>query len=103
MKYNIEENKKEKIKAGKSEKTKLNLDNKDQNNLILKNEFFENKCESNWLSTKSASAILGISPNALRIRKHRGLIEYRYFGRYLRFNINYLSTLFSEERQVFKE
>lgn len=56
-----------------------------------------------WASTKVAAAILGITPNALRIRKCRGEIECRYFGKQLRFDMSYLQSLFREERKSRKE
>lgn len=59
--------------------------------------FFENRIATEWVCTKSAAAILGITPNALRIRKCRGEIECRYFGNQLRFNVNYLHSFFSNE------
>jgi len=59
--------------------------------------FFENRIATEWVCTKVAAAILGITPNALRIRKCRGEIECRYFGNQLRFNVNYLQSLFSNE------
>ena len=59
--------------------------------------FFENRIATEWVCTKAAAAILGITPNALRIRKCRGEIECRYFGNQLRFNVNYLQSLFSDE------
>lgn len=59
--------------------------------------FFENRIATEWVCTKDAAAILGITPNALRIRKCRGEIECRYFGNQLRFNVNYLHSLFSNE------
>ena len=65
--------------------------------------FFENKIATEWVCTKAAAAILGITPNALRIRKCRGEIECRYFGTQLRFNVNYLQSLFSNERKARKE
>lgn len=64
-----------------------------------RNLFFENKIGPVWASTKVAAAILGISPNALRIRKCRGQIECRYFGNQLRFNVNYLQSLLRETRK----
>lgn len=64
---------------------------------------FENKIVPMWASTKVAAAILGISPNALRIRKCRGEIECRYFGKQLRFDVNYLQSLFRKERKVREE
>lgn len=64
---------------------------------------FENRIATEWISTKDAAAILGISPNALRIRKCRGEIECRYFGTQLRFNVTYLLSLFREERKTRKE
>jgi hypothetical protein len=59
---------------------------------------FENKIVPVWASTKDAAQMLGISPNALRIRKCRGEIECRYFGKYLRFNVSQLQSLFREHR-----
>lgn len=67
--------------------------NFNQNTLL-----FENRIVPIWVSTKIAASILGISPNALRIRKCRGEIECRYFGKELRFNVNYLQSLFHPER-----
>jgi hypothetical protein len=64
-----------------------------------RNLFFENKIEPVWASTRVAAAILGISPNALRIRKCRGQIECRYFGNQLRFNVTYLQSLLRETRK----
>ncbi len=71
----------------------VSSDNKDRN------LFFENKIEPVWASTRVAAAILGISPNALRIRKCRGQIECRYFGNQLRFNVTYLQSLLRETRK----
>lgn len=65
--------------------------------------FFENKIAPEWLCTKEAAAILGITANALRIRKCRGEIECRYFGKLLRFNRDYLLTLFREQRNKQKD
>jgi hypothetical protein len=64
---------------------------------------FEKKIVPMWASTKEAAAILGISPNALRIRKCRGEIECRYFGKHLRFDVVYLQSLFRDERIKRKE
>ena len=61
-------------------------------------KFFGNQIVPVWASTKVAAAILGISPNALRIRKCRGEIECRYFGRYLRFDVGHLQSQFRQER-----
>ena len=66
-------------------------------------QIFENKIEPMWASTKVAAAILGITPNALRIRKFRGQIECRYFGNQLRFNVNYIQSLLRETREERKE
>ncbi|MGE0632380.1 MAG: hypothetical protein AB7O96_08235 [Pseudobdellovibrionaceae bacterium] len=67
-------------------------------NSELEKKFFENKIVPMWASTKVAADVLGITPNALRIRKCRGQIECRYFGNQLRFNISYLQSLFRDER-----
>ena len=66
------------------------------------NLIFENQIVPVWASTKVAAAILGISPNALRIRKCRGQIRSRYFGNHLRFNVSELQSQFREERQITK-
>ena len=68
-------------------------------NLELETMLFENKIVPMWASTKVAAAMLGISPNALRIRKCRGEIECRYFGKYLRFNVGDLQSLFRNSRE----
>lgn len=57
----------------------------------------ENRPASTWATTKVAASILGISPNALRIRKCRGEIECRYFGKHLRFDVTYLQSLIRDE------
>ncbi len=59
---------------------------------------FENQIAPMWVSTKVAAAILGISPNALRIRKCRGQIECRYDRNHLRFNLKYLRSIPRESR-----
>lgn len=71
-------------------------------NLVVDNLIFENQIVPMWASTKVAAAILGISPNALRIRKCRGEIECRYFGKHLRFNVRELHSHFREETQLTK-
>ena len=59
---------------------------------------FGNQIVPMWASTKVAATILGITPNALRIRKCRGEIECRYFGKYLRFNVAELLSQFRNKR-----
>ncbi|MAE59486.1 MAG: hypothetical protein CME69_11430 [Halobacteriovorax sp.] len=46
------------------------------------------------LSTKEAAAVLGISPNALRIKVHRGQIEAEKLGNELRFRLSSLCSAF---------
>ncbi len=67
------------------------------------NQFFENQIVPLWVSTKIAASILGISANALRIRKCRGEIQSKYFGNELRFNVSYLHSLFHDQRKCRKE
>ena len=79
-----------------------NWDGKDQRKAVDSNSgirFFENQIVPMWASTKVAASILGISPNALRIRKSRGEIECRYFGKHLRFNVSHLQTHFRKTRK----
>lgn len=62
-------------------------------------KFFENQIVPMWASTEVAAKMLGITPNALRIRKCRGEIRCRYFGKYLRFDVRYLKSLIRESRK----
>jgi hypothetical protein len=62
-------------------------------------KFFENQIVPMWASTRVAAEMLGITPNALRIRKCRGEIECRYFGKHLRFNVQHLQSHFREQRK----
>ena len=60
--------------------------------------FFENLIENqiadeNWLTTKKAAAFLGITPNALRIRVHRGQVVAFRLGQHLRFSLTSLKML----------
>lgn len=70
---------------------------------LKESSFFDNKTEPMWASTKVAAAILGITPNALRIKKCRGEIKCRYFGKQLRFDLNYVRSLIRESREDQKE
>ena len=72
-------------------------------NLLVSQEqsegtFFDNLNENktadeNWLTTKKAAAFLGITPNALRIRVHRGQVVPHTLGRHLRFTLASLKML----------
>ena len=54
----------------------------------------KNKDENEiWLTTKRASAYLGITPNALRILVHKGKVEAFKLGSHLRFTHNALQEL----------
>ena len=55
-----------------------------------RNDKNEEKIE--WLSTKEAATYLRISPNALRIRVHRGEMRAYKLGHRLRFAIKDLSV-----------
>lgn len=75
---------------------------KDQDKAVnsgVDTKFFENQIVPMWASTKVAAELLGITPNALRIRKCRGEIECRYFGKHLRFNVQHLQSHFREKRE----
>lgn len=72
---------------------------KEVSSRIESNLFFENKIVPVWASTKAAALMLGITPNALRIRKCRGEIECRYFGKHLRFDVNYLASLICNKQK----
>lgn len=62
---------------------------------------FDNMNNGKWLdeirlTTKEAAAFLGISPNALRIRVHRGKIEAEKLDRDLRFKLSGLNASFNK-------
>ena len=60
--------------------------------------FFENRIQSEWLSTKEAAHFLSLSENALRIMVHRGQIKAHHFGRRLRFRKSDCVALFERKR-----
>lgn len=55
---------------------------------------FDNRIEREWLTTKEAAQLLGISENALRIMVYRGQISVFKFGRRLRFRLKDCEALF---------
>lgn len=57
-------------------------------------KFFENKIVPEYISTRVASQILGISENALRIKVCRGLVPCYKLGRSLRFRPDEILKLF---------
>ena len=57
-------------------------------------KIFENKIEPDYVSTKVASQILGISENALRIKVCRGQVPCYKFNRSLRFRPSEIRQLF---------
>ncbi len=64
------------------------------NELDESSKFFENKIVPEYVSTKVAAQLLGISENALRIKVCRGVIPCYHFGRSLRFRIPEITKLF---------
>lgn len=64
------------------------------NSKSVKNLFFDNRIDCDWLNTKEASQYLSITENALRIMVHRGQIEVYKFGRRLRFRLQDCQALF---------
>lgn len=63
-----------------------------------RSSFFENRIQSEWLSTKEAAHFLSLSENALRIMAHRGRIRVHHFGRRLRFRKSDCLALFERKR-----
>lgn len=57
-------------------------------------QLFENRIDSEWLTTLEAASYLSLSPNALRIRVYRGEIPFYKFGRQLRFRREDCRALF---------
>jgi len=67
------------------------------NEQIESSSFFENKIVPEYVSTKVASQILGISENALRIKVYRGQIPCYKFNRSLRFCVSEIKLLFQRK------
>ncbi len=63
-----------------------------------RSSFFENRIQSEWLSTKEAAHFLSLSENALRIMVHRGQIRVHHFRRRLRFRKSDCLALFERKR-----
>jgi excisionase family DNA binding protein len=63
-------------------------------------EFFENRIEREWLSTKEAAHYLRLSENALRIMVHREQVKVFRFGRRLRFRLEDCKALFTRKGAV---
>ena len=62
---------------------------------------FDNCVDGKWLdenrlTTKEAAALLGISPNALRIKVYRRQIRAEKFGQRLRFKLSDLLSSFKK-------
>jgi hypothetical protein len=55
---------------------------------------FENKINSEWLSTREAALVLSLTENALRIMVYRNQIRVFKLGRRLRFRLNDCLALF---------
>ncbi len=59
--------------------------------------FFLNKIVSEYVPTKLAAELLGISENALRIKVCRGQVPVHKFGRSLRFRIAEIGGLLTKK------
>ncbi len=69
-----------------------------------KNEslFFDNLKQNSWLNTREASAYLSLSPNALRIMVHRGLVKSYRLSNRLRFKMSDLDRVLSIKQKGIK-
>jgi excisionase family DNA binding protein len=56
-------------------------------------EIFENRIDSEWLTTVEAASYLRITPNALRVKVCRKLVRAFRIGRQLRFRLRDLRSL----------
>lgn len=59
-----------------------------------KNLFFENEIVPEYITTRIAAGLLGISENALRIKVCRGQVPVHKLGRSLRFRMSEIACLF---------
>ena len=65
----------------------------DLNELKSIQSIFENRKKEEYLDTKDAALFLSLTPNAVRIRVHRGQIKAYRLGKRLRFRREDLQTL----------
>ena len=61
----------------------------DQSKLI-----FQNQIVPEYITTRAAASLLGVSENALRIKVCRGQVPAHRFGRSLRFRMSEIARLF---------
>lgn len=59
--------------------------------------FFENLIAPEYITTKVAAHLLGVSENALRIKVYRGKIPAYKLGRHLRFKWSEIKSLFQKK------
>jgi hypothetical protein len=58
------------------------------------NLFFENEIVPEYITTRIAAGLLGVSENALRIKVCRGQVPVHKLGRSLRFRVSEIARLF---------
>ena len=71
-----------------------------QSTCSKKDSFFDNLKQNKWLNTKEAASYLGLSPNALRIMVHRGMVKAYRLSNRLRFRIPDLNNAVSAKKGV---
>ena len=70
------------------------------NNSLSPNKglIFDNVKQNKWLNTREAALYLGLSPNALRIMVHRGLVKSYRLSNRLRFKAYDLDSVLSVKK-----
>jgi len=58
---------------------------------------FDNRIACEWLTTKEAAQVLGVTENALRIMVYRRQVSVYKFGRRLRFKLEDCLALFEKK------
>lgn len=85
----MEQDNKRNNTSGKEENAAVNLSDRSM--------FFEKKIAAEYITTRLAAEILGISESALRIKVCRGQVPVHRLGRSLRFRISEITQLFKHE------
>ena len=87
-----------KMSIGEKENSRNTNGNHLKSEIDLKsNLIFENQIAPEYVTTRLAANLLGISENALRIKVCRGEIPVYKLGRSLRFRITEINQLFQRE------
>ncbi len=85
------------INGGRDADSKRLTGKTDRSRLANQETFFENRVESEWLTTREAARYLGVSTNALRIMVFREKLRAYKLGSRLRFLVGDLRSVLTKK------